>query len=104
MCKDAKTVEESDAAKAHLKSVKEKQFLITLDLIKSCCDVLVFSNNPGVDLWEKYRGSKLHEVVHCIGGMISAAVVMYNSYPNAAFASKLATRQAEKASRIVAPT
>ena len=86
--KDAKTVEEVDEAKEHLKSVKEKEFLITLDLIKSCCDVLVFSNNPGINLWEKHRGSKLNEVVHCVGGMISSAVVMYNNYPNASVASK----------------
>eukprot|EP00523_Entomoneis_sp_CCMP467_P005566 CAMPEP_0168749610 /NCGR_PEP_ID=MMETSP0724-20121128/16809_1 /TAXON_ID=265536 /ORGANISM="Amphiprora sp., Strain CCMP467" /LENGTH=667 /DNA_ID=CAMNT_0008797533 /DNA_START=153 /DNA_END=2153 /DNA_ORIENTATION=+ len=30
---------------------KEKQFTLFLSLVKSCCDVLVFSNNPGIDLW-----------------------------------------------------
>lgn len=86
MWKEAKTADQVDAANEQIKSVREKQFLIALDLIKSCCDVLVFSNNPGVSLWEKYHGRKLHEGVHCIGGMMSAAVVLYNNYPNVAVA------------------
>jgi hypothetical protein len=84
MWKDAKTDEQVEAAREHLQSVKEKQFLVTLDLIKSCSDVLVFSNNPGVNLWEKFHGRKLHEGIHCFGGMMSAAAALYNNYPNAA--------------------
>jgi hypothetical protein len=62
---------------------QEKQFTLFLALLKSCCDVLVFSNNPGLDLWKKYRGQKMHEGFHCLSGLTSAMTVLYNNYPDA---------------------
>jgi hypothetical protein len=86
MLNDAITPDQLRVAQEHLQTVKDKQFQLLLDLIKSCCDVMVFSNNTGVNLWEKYRGRKLNEWAHCIGGMTSSAVVLYNNYPNHAAA------------------
>jgi Peroxisomal biogenesis factor 11 (PEX11) len=51
--------------------------------VQSCVDVIVFSNNPGIDLHQKFRGKKNHEGFHCVCGLISASTVLYNSYPDA---------------------
>lgn len=69
-------------AKNTLQKAQEKQFTLFVALVKSVCDVLVFSNNAGVDLWKKYRGRPLHEGLHCLCGMVSASVVLYNNYPS----------------------
>ena len=86
------TAEEEEVAATadHLKHVindneeQQEQIIIILNLVKSCADVLVFSNNAGIDFWVKYitHGRKLNEVIHCLSGMVSAAVVLYNNYPN----------------------
>jgi hypothetical protein len=61
----------------------EKQFGNLVALAKSCCDVLVFSNNPGVDLWRRgRRGAPMHEGFHCLCGLVSASAVLYNNFPN----------------------
>jgi hypothetical protein len=44
---------------------------------------LVFSNNPGIDLWQQQIGHKMHEGFHCLFGLISASAVLYNNYPAA---------------------
>lgn len=62
---------------------QSKQFSITVALLKSCCDVLVFSNNAGIDLHKNYRGKKMHEGFHCLCGLVSASTVLYNYFPNA---------------------
>ncbi|GKY93337.1 hypothetical protein MPSEU_000301300 [Mayamaea pseudoterrestris] len=62
---------------------KAKQFALFTMLLKSICDVLVFSNNPGLDLWQTYRGRKMHEGFHCLCGLTSAATVLYNNFPDA---------------------
>lgn len=69
-------------AKNALQKAQEKQFTLFVALVKSLCDVIVFSNNTGVDLWKKYRGRPLHEGLHCLCGMVSASVVLYNNYPS----------------------
>ncbi|GAX19240.1 hypothetical protein FisN_4Lh177 [Fistulifera solaris] len=63
-------------------TTKAKEFILFLALVKSCADVLVFSNNPGIDLWIKLKGKKLHEGIHCVGGLVSASTVLYNNFPN----------------------
>lgn len=63
-------------------AAKAKEFSLLLALAKSCSDVLVFSNNPGIDLWMKLRGKKLNEGIHCAGGLISASTVLYNNFPS----------------------
>jgi hypothetical protein len=68
-----------------------KQFTNLVALVKSCCDVLVFSNNPGVDLWRKRHrnGSPpMHEGFHCLCGLLSASTVLYNNFPNSAVSKK----------------
>jgi Peroxisomal biogenesis factor 11 (PEX11) len=74
---------EDDAAQEALQAAKEKQFSLFVALLKSVCDVLVFSNNPGLDLWKRYRGRPMHEGFHCVCGLVSASAVLYANYPNA---------------------
>jgi len=70
-------------AQTHLKQTESKHFELFLALLKSCCDFMVFSNNPGIDLHLKLRGRKNHEGLHCLGGLVSASTVLYNNFPNA---------------------
>ena len=65
-----------------IQKTKQEQFVLFLALVKSCCDVLAFSNNPGIDIWTKVRGKKMHEGVHCVAGLLSASTVLYNKYPD----------------------
>jgi hypothetical protein len=74
--------EELEAKRAFDKA-KAKQFILFLAVLKSSCDVLAFTNNPGIDLWQKHYGRKMHEGLHCLCGLISASTVMYNFFPNA---------------------
>ena len=69
-------------AKDELKEVEARHFVLFLAFLKSCCDVMVFSNNPGIDLHLKLRGKKNHEGLHCLGGLVSASTVLYNNFPN----------------------
>jgi Peroxisomal biogenesis factor 11 (PEX11) len=77
-------------AEQRVRKYNEHDVALWLGVLKSCCDVIVFSNNPGVDLWHKYNQDcirmnrndyKLHEGFHCVCGMISSVVVMYNNLP-----------------------
>jgi len=61
----------------------EQNQVLFLSLLKSCMDVIVFSNNDGIDFFKKMRGRKNHEVLHCLCGLISASTVLYNEYPDA---------------------
>lgn len=74
--------EEQKHSLRQLKKVQETQFSLFLALLKSCVDVTVFSNNPGIDLHQKYRGKKNHEGLHCLCGLISAGTVLYNNFPD----------------------
>jgi Peroxisomal biogenesis factor 11 (PEX11) len=71
-----------DEVRIALQNGLKKRFTLFLTLMKSICDVLVFSNNPGVDIWKRYGGRSLHEGLHCLCEMVSASVVLYNNYPN----------------------
>jgi len=62
---------------------KGKEFFLFVALLKSCCDALVFSNNPGIDFWKNVVGRKFHEGVHCLAGFTSASTVLYNKFPDA---------------------
>jgi len=70
-------------ARTYLQQTEHKHFELSLALLKSCCDFMVFSNNPGIDLHLKLRGKKNHEGLHCLGGLVSAGTVLYNNFPNA---------------------
>jgi hypothetical protein len=61
----------------------DKQVTLFVALLKSVVDVLVFSNNPGIDIWKNYRGAKMHEGFHCLCGLLSASTVLYTNFPNA---------------------
>ena len=72
-----------DASDEDRKELQSKYFGLCIALLKSVCDVLVFSNNPGLDFWQKYTGAKLNEGIHCIAGLTSASVVLYKNFPEA---------------------
>ena len=78
----AEEEEDTDRAAQAWEAAKAKEFSLLLALVKSCADVLVFSNNPGIDVWMKVRGKKLNEGIHCAGGLISASTVLYNNFPS----------------------
>ena len=63
--------------------LQSKHFGLCVALLKSVCDILVFSNNTGIDLWKKHTGSKMNELVHCLCGLTSASVILYKNYPQA---------------------
>lgn len=67
----------------HLEDIKRKHFVLCLSLFKSCCDIAAFSNNPGVDLHQKYRGRKMNEGLQCLFGIMSASTVLYSKFPSA---------------------
>lgn len=77
----ASTDEERSRAQLALTRTREENFGLLVALVKSCVDVMVFANN--LDLFRRFFGRKLHEGVHCAGGLISAATVLYNNYPSA---------------------
>lgn len=80
---DVESEEEQEYALKQLKKLQEKQFSFFLALLKSCMDVAVFSNNPGIDWHQKLRGHKNNEGLHCLCGLISAGTVLYNNFPDA---------------------
>jgi Peroxisomal biogenesis factor 11 (PEX11) len=59
----------------------DAQFDLFLALSKSICDVLMFSNNPGVDLWQRHTGRKLPEGLHAVCGIMSAATLLVKNFP-----------------------
>mmetsp|Transcript_24743 Transcript_24743/g.54302 ORF Transcript_24743/g.54302 Transcript_24743/m.54302 type:complete len:456 (+) Transcript_24743:324-1691(+) len=65
------------------KQEEKKRFKLFLAVLKSWMDVIVFSNNPGIDLHQKWRGRKNHEAVHCLCGLISAGTSLCNNFPDA---------------------
>ena len=80
---DAQAQAQQQQRRNALKKIEQKHFELFLALVKSVCDVTVFSNNPGIDLHLKLRGKKNHEGLHCLCGLISASTVLYNNFPNA---------------------
>jgi hypothetical protein len=75
--------DDDKARRGALKKIEQKHFELYLALLKSICDVTVFSNNPGIYLHLKLRGKKNHEGFHCLCGLISASTVLYSNFPNA---------------------
>lgn len=73
---------ELEKANEDLKKLQRKHFKNSLALLKSCCDVIVFSNSTGVDLHIKYRGKKMNEGFQAVCGIASACTVLYNNFPN----------------------
>jgi len=47
-------------------------------ILKSLCDIVVFSNNTGINWHQRWRGRKNNETIHCGCGLLSAAIVLYH--------------------------
>jgi hypothetical protein len=60
-----------------------KRFSLYVNLTKSICDMIVFSNITGVDLHRKFRGKPLSEGIVSVAGLASASTVLFNNYPKA---------------------
>lgn len=72
---------ELDRLKHEVEKARRRYASLCIALLKSCCDVLVFSNNTGIDFHLKYRGKKMNEYLHCACGVTSAMTVIYNNFP-----------------------
>jgi Peroxisomal biogenesis factor 11 (PEX11) len=75
-------------------SIIDAQFDLFLAVCKSICDVLMFSNNPGVDLWQRHTGRKLPEGLHAVCGIVSAATVLVKNYPTSVTTTTTTTTKA----------
>ena len=73
---------ELDRLKHEVEKARRRYASLCIALVKSCCDVLVFSNNTGIDFHLKYRGKKMNEYLHCACGITSAMTVIYNNFPS----------------------
>jgi len=59
-----------------------KQFNSFLMLVKTCCDITVSGNMPGLDIPKKLLGEKLSDGVVGILGMVSGSIICFNNWPN----------------------
>ncbi|KAL7563826.1 hypothetical protein ACA910_019557 [Epithemia clementina (nom. ined.)] len=60
---------------------KEMRFALLLSLLKNACDVFMFANQSGVDLFKKALGVPLNEGLYCAAGIMSAAAVLCCKFP-----------------------
>ncbi|KAF1786684.1 Peroxisomal biogenesis factor 11 [Phytophthora cactorum] len=79
---------EEDAARVEtlqnqLEALRSGRFKKLLAVLKVTCDLVVSSNTSGVRLAERITGSKLHDGIIGSVGCVSAAVVLYNTWPSA---------------------
>lgn len=61
----------------------EKQIRLFIATVKSSCDILDFSNNIGINLYQKIFDAKLNEGAQSIFGLLSALASIYNNFPKA---------------------
>ncbi|GMI34832.1 hypothetical protein TeGR_g9869 [Tetraparma gracilis] len=71
------------ATAEELEKLQLKRFSLYVNLTKSICDMIVFSNITGVDLHRKFRGKPLSEGIVSVAGLASASTVLFNNYPKA---------------------
>ena len=71
-----------------IKSANSKLFVHYVALMKAICDIVVFSNMEGVDMWLKWRGKKLSDLVMGLGGIGSASTVIWNNFPGVGIGPK----------------
>ncbi|OWZ12924.1 hypothetical protein PHMEG_00013834 [Phytophthora megakarya] len=72
-----------EALQTQLETLRNGRFKKLLAVLKVTCDLIVSSNTSGVRLAERITGSKLHDGVIGSVGCVSAAVVLYNTWPSA---------------------
>jgi hypothetical protein len=72
-----------EALQEQLETLRSGRFKKLLAVLKVTCDLVVSSNTGAVRLAERITGTKLHDGVIGSVGCVSAAVVLYNSWPSA---------------------
>ncbi|GMF24663.1 unnamed protein product [Phytophthora lilii] len=72
-----------DALNKQLDALRGGRVKKLLAVLKVACDLVVSSNTSGVRLAERITGSKLHDGIIGSVGCVSAAIVLYNTWPNA---------------------
>ncbi|EGZ09266.1 hypothetical protein PHYSODRAFT_549873 [Phytophthora sojae] len=72
-----------DALQTQLEALRSGRFKKLLAVLKVTCDLVVSSNTGGVRLAERITGTKLHDGIIGSVGCVSAAVVLYNTWPSA---------------------
>ncbi|KAI9909158.1 hypothetical protein PsorP6_014855 [Peronosclerospora sorghi] len=77
---------EDDDAHVHelrnqLDALRNSRFQKLLALLKVTCDLVVSSNTSGVRLSERITGTKLHDGIIGSVGCVSAAIVLFNTWP-----------------------
>ncbi|KAE9097524.1 hypothetical protein PF010_g15931 [Phytophthora fragariae] len=71
-----------DALRSQLEALRSGRFKKLLAVLKVTCDLVVSSSTGGVRLAERITGSKLHDGIIGSVGCVSAAVVLYNTWPS----------------------
>ncbi|POM79767.1 Hypothetical protein PHPALM_2488 [Phytophthora palmivora] len=72
-----------EALQNQLETLRSGRFKKLLAVLKVTCDLIVSSNTSGVRLSERITGTKLHDGIIGSVGCVSAAVVLYNTWPSA---------------------
>ncbi|KAG7382991.1 Peroxisomal membrane protein PMP27 [Phytophthora pseudosyringae] len=72
-----------EALQSQLEALRGGRFKKLLAVLKVTCDLIVSSNTSGVRLAERISGAKLHDGIIGSVGCVSAAVVLYNTWPSA---------------------
>lgn len=72
-----------EALQLQLDTLRSGRFKKLLAVLKVVCDLVVSSNTSGVRLAERITGTKLHDGIIGSVGCVSAAVVLYNTWPSA---------------------
>ncbi|CEG35739.1 peroxisomal biogenesis factor 11 domain-containing protein [Plasmopara halstedii] len=79
-------ISEEDSARIEmlqnqLETIQKDRFKKWLAVLKVTCDLIVSSNTSGVRLAERITGTKLHDGIIGSLGCVSAAIVLYTSWP-----------------------
>ena len=72
-----------ETLQGQLDVLRSGRFKKLLAVLKVTCDLIVSSNTAGVRLSERIAGTKLHDGIIGSAGVVSAAVVLYSTWPSA---------------------
>ncbi|TMW59531.1 hypothetical protein Poli38472_004600 [Pythium oligandrum] len=73
-----------ESLRSQLEHLQHDRFTKFLSVVKVTCDLVVSSNTSGIRLPERIWGNKLHDGIIGSVGCVSAAIVLYNTWPSVA--------------------